>query len=493
MLPTVLRTDAYQLSMAEAGFPLREETFYFSFRRGGWHYLPFDPAEEVAKLLPSVTLDDRDWLAAHGYPLSTASYSALTSSVKVNGLPKGSWFYEREPIFSVTGPSALASWLGTTIIQMHFPIQAATRWLMDGHTQNDATCGQEADLLTAVYDAAHAGRAFMVPRIAERAAEYYDAVRERGKALLSVVQDPARLFEVGMRAASCQAQHQIAMIALSGIGINRTSNVESARVLGIDPVGTMGHEHIQRFGSSLRAFEAMRDRVPGFISYLPDTYSTLGEGIPAALKALAADPRRASGIRFDAETYAEEHYVSAICRLRARGLAPRLLLESGWNDIKTLRFEELRTALRWPADLQGYGIGGYFVKPPWNTFLRDDVAAVYKLSWSGRPVRKLGDEPNGAKASLPGKPVLWRGLVGAAGYDGPVGWVCQEGEGWVPPMAVRLTGCESTPAAVRFNAAEVKGFQGVKPVGYSPETLKMMETCAAETRRAFEEARDVAG
>lgn len=487
-MPSLLLTDAYKFSMAEAGFPLRTETFYYSHRKGGWQYLPFDPVKEIAGMLPELIPAHIQWLDDRGYPLSSATRQALAGQVTVQGLPKGSWFYDQEPVFSVTGPSALVSWLEPTLLQLHFRIQAATRFLLDGYVQRDATCNAEAELLGEVYsEFENVSSADF--RVVPRLQDYADTVRERGKTLLSIVQDPARLFEVGMRASSCQEQHRNAMAALSDIGINRTSNVESAYTLDIDPVGTMGHEHIQRFGSSLRAFEAMRDRVPGFISYLPDTFSTLDEGIPAALKVLAADPARASGIRFDAETYAEEHYVSTVCRLRARGLAPRLLLESGWNEAKTLRFEELRTALRWPADLQGYGIGGYFVKPPWKTFLRDDVAAVYKLSFSGRPVRKLGDEPGGAKASLPGKPVLWRGLVGEAGYSGPVGWVCQEGEDWTPPSAMRLTGLGSVPARVRFSLSEVKGFRGQKPLGYSPETLRMMESCAAETRRAFEEVR----
>ena len=52
MATPTLATDAYKFSMAQAGFPLRRETFYFSFRRGGPQYVPFDFAEMIGALAP---------------------------------------------------------------------------------------------------------------------------------------------------------------------------------------------------------------------------------------------------------------------------------------------------------------------------------------------------------------------------------------------------------------------------------------------------------
>jgi hypothetical protein len=42
-----LAADAYEFSMAQAGFPLRREAFYFSFRRGGPQYVAIDLAATV--------------------------------------------------------------------------------------------------------------------------------------------------------------------------------------------------------------------------------------------------------------------------------------------------------------------------------------------------------------------------------------------------------------------------------------------------------------
>lgn len=488
-MTSILLTDAYKFSMAEAGYPLREETFYYSHRKGGWAFLPFDPAQEITKLLPTVTDHALEWLSTHGYPLSSGTLAAFRGPIRVSSIPKGSWFYEREPVFSVTGPSALVSWLEPQILQLHYRIQAATAWKLSGYVQRVVTCPDEADLLHAIYSE-YGSLSAENTRIENHSGDYMAHVTERGKTILQLLGgDGRRVFEVGMRAASCQEQHQMAVAALVQMGITRTSNVASAFTVCVDPVGTMGHEHVQRFGSSLRAFRAMRERLPGFLSYLPDTYSTLDEGVPAALRVLDEDLGNLNAIRFDSDAWAKEHYISTICRLRARGREARLLLESGWNDSKTAEFEKLRVLLDWPADLQGYGIGGWFVDPPWKTFRRNDVAAVYKLSFSGRPVRKRGDEPGGGKASIPGKPVLWRGHLGESGYDGPVGWVCQEGEAWAPPRATRLTGGE-VPRWLRFSPEEIKGFN-VQPIAYSPETQRAMAQCNVEMQQALLEAREV--
>ena len=78
---------------------------------------------------------------------------------------------------------------------------------------------------------------------------YGDDVLARAKNLVRVVGgDADRLFEVGMRAVTCYEQHEIALRAVKEAGITRTSNVAIARMLDMIPVGTMGHEHVQRHG-----------------------------------------------------------------------------------------------------------------------------------------------------------------------------------------------------------------------------------------------------
>ena len=243
------------------------------------------------------------------------------------------------------------------------------------------------------------------------------------------VGNPDRIFEVGMRAVSCMDQHMIALKAIKEAGILRTSNVYIAQMLKMIPVGTMGHEHIQRFGNDYQSFITMRDRFPGFISYLPDTFDSIRSGIPAALRAIQERQDRKAGIRFDSEDKIKNHYLYTITECLRLGLNPQLILESGWNLEKTILFEKFREMMEWPADQQSYGFGGYLVEPPWQTFMRDDVAAVWKLTESGGvATMKFGDEAGSSKQSAPGRPVIFRPHPMLATNSVPVGIIGQEGE-----------------------------------------------------------------
>lgn len=494
-----LATDGYKFSMAEAGFPLRPETFYYAHRKGGWQYVPLDIEAFIKASLPTPTADDFAYLDQHSYSLSAGTRTAAMKAgeVSVTALPKGSWFYEREPVFSITGPSVLASVMEPMALQINRRIQVATCALLRpeklAEMVENATCEEEKQITVETLDAV----GVPVPKITVREQEYYDAVYARAKRLVEIVGDPNRIIEVGLRACSCMEQHLIALRAIKAAGIMRTSNVYGAKLLGMIPIGTMGHEHIQRFGSSYPAFCAMRDRVPGFISYLPDTFTTLGEGVPSAFRAMADVPGRDSAIRFDAEHSIESQYLATVAMAREQGRNPYYILESGWDEKKTVRFEMLRELMGVPADRQGYGYGNFLVKPPWAHFGRDDVAAVYKLCKSIVGRQKMGDEPGGAKESFPGDVVLWRPHLGMAGYSGPCGWVAQRGENWKPPVpATLLSGCREVPTSVKFNAKDVAEFlrnKNLGPVALSPETQRQRDACYRDRERAIAEAASYGG
>jgi len=124
---SILTTDGYKFSMAQAGFPLRRETFYLSFRKGGWQYVPFDLETAVKDMLPGAAPDDeKAYLDGYGYGLSGAMTRAAALEVEVKAAPAGTWVYEREPILTVTGPSFLVSWLEPLVLRLFFPIQLAT-------------------------------------------------------------------------------------------------------------------------------------------------------------------------------------------------------------------------------------------------------------------------------------------------------------------------------------------------------------------------------
>ncbi len=138
---SLLATDGYKFSMAEAGWPLRRETFYYSHRKGGQQVVPLDLECYVRALLPGA---DRERLRVPGRARATrwarASRrpSSAGTSWSIRALPKGARFYPREPVFSVTGPSALVSWLEPLLLQLNFRIQVATQALADRRGPGEA-------------------------------------------------------------------------------------------------------------------------------------------------------------------------------------------------------------------------------------------------------------------------------------------------------------------------------------------------------------------
>src|SRR5262249_29003641 len=128
---------------------------------------------------------------------------------------------------------------------------------------------------------------------------YRARVRTRVKDLVQAVGDGARLFEVGLRSATCVDQHLLALEACRAEGLTRTSHLFGAHRLAMTPVGTMGHEHVQRYGTDDAAFRAMAERRPQRSSFLLDTFDTMRSGIPAALALIAERPGEGDSIRYD--------------------------------------------------------------------------------------------------------------------------------------------------------------------------------------------------
>jgi nicotinate phosphoribosyltransferase len=427
--PSVLATDAYKFSMAQAGFPLRRETFYLSFRFGGFHCVPFDLAERTRALVAGLrsTMEDEAFAREHGYGLTDAMKAALAQAdaLEIEAVPAGAWVYEREPILTVTGPSFLVSWLEPMLLWLNHPIQLATALKQPGPRPEGilhATCQEHAAIIDAVAEAV--GLAGRVKAVREDEA-YREGVRARARALVRAVGgDASRIFEVGMRSAVCMEQHRIALQVCQQEGITLTSNVGLARELGMTPVGTMGHEHVQRWGADLPAFRAMRDMRITAPSYLLDTFDTMGSGIKAAVQVMRERPHPCA-IRYDSgNKYIQ--YLHASELLRESRLQPAHVLEDSLDEVATEHFERLREFTGWPAERQVYGFGGFLVARPMSCPLtRDRVSAVYKLSeTAGEPRMKFGNEASAGKRSVPGRPVVWRRLRG----DGPIGIIGQAGE-----------------------------------------------------------------
>jgi nicotinate phosphoribosyltransferase len=445
MSTSVLMTDGYKVSMAEAGWPLRRETFYYAHRKGGPAVVPFDVERELKQLFPAPTAADVDYLGRNQYEAGAAFRAAFlrAGEVKVQALPQGAAFLDREPVFSVSGPSALVSWLEPLVLMWNWRIQLATAALLRPAELpallENLTCARQAELAKETLDAV----GVKAPPMRVDSAGYAERVAARGRELVEIVGDPARIFEVGLRAATCMEQHLLALSALKSVGITRTSNIWGARELGLTPVGTMGHEHVQRYGSDDAAFRAMTERRPQRSSFLLDTFDTMGSGIPAAFALIQERPGEKDSIRYDSGDK-EAQYLFAAARAKELGIRPVQILEDGFDAAMTRRFEVLRAQVGWKPEEQVYGYGGYLVAQPMSSPLtRDKVAAVYKLTQTGhRPTMKFANEAGSGKQSVPGRPVLFRRRAGA----GAAGIIGQEGER-PPDGYFLLTGAALEPAA----------------------------------------------
>lgn len=448
----MLRTDAYKFSMAQAGFPLREETFYFSFRTGGYQFVSIDLAAGVRELIEDLVAPSdaaTKFLVEHDYDMTHAMRDALVGSVRIRAVPKGTWVFEREPILTITGPSFLVSFLEPMLIWFNYPIQLATAakkrtrdegskddaiGSTDAAIYGDATCDEHRDLMVETL-AKILGRE---PKIEVDRDGYFERVRATVEQLVDAAGgDPSRIFEVGMRSAVCMEQHRIALAACKAAGVEATSNVALAFELGMKPVGTMGHEHVQRWGDDLSAFRAMRDTRHGVPSYLLDTFDTIESGLPVALRVMR-ERAHPCAVRYDSGNKVTQ-YLIACEMFREAGFAPIHIIEDGLDLALTQKFEELRRFTNLPPDQQIYGYGGSIVAQPMQIpHIRDRVSAVYKLSETSRePRMKFGNEQGLGKTSLPGRPVIWRRLRG----DGPLGIIGQEGEP-VPADCICLNGRE---------------------------------------------------
>ncbi len=443
---SLLQTDGYKFSMAEAGWPLRRETFYYTHRRGGAQRLPFDVRTEVERVLPTATSADYAFLANHDYELGAGTKAALAdvAALEIRALPKGSWFFPREPVFSLSGPSALVSWLEPLLLQLHYRIQIATLAATDPTALALAvatvTCEAQRDLVAQTLEAIGS----RTPPMRVEPEAYRARVRAQALELVEVVGDAGRLFEVGLRSATCVPQHLLALTGCQQAGIQRTSHVYGAQQLGMIPVGTMGHEHVQRYGADAPAFRAMRERRPQRSSYLLDTYDTFASGIPAAYALMAETPDRVDSIRYDSGDKVAQ-YRHAIELAKLRGLRPVQIIEDSCDAAMTRTFEALRLEVGWRPEEQFYGYGGHLVASTAGSALtRDRVAAVYKLSQTGpTATMKFGNEAGTGKQSLPGRPILFRRDTGG----GPLGLIGQEGE--APPAGYRLlTGADVDPDSI---------------------------------------------
>ncbi len=201
------------------------------------------------------------------------------------------------------------------------------------------------------------------------------------------------VVDFGMRRAHGIEAGLFAARAAYIAGLDGTSNVEAGMRFAIPIFGTMAHSFVQAHADEAAAFRDFAATWPENVVLLVDTYDTLA-GVDAAI-ALAKEGVKLKGIRLDSGdllTLAKE----ARRMLDAAGLQETMIFASG--DLDEYRIAELVAA---GAPIGGFGVGTKMVVSADAPYLN----CAYKLmEVDGRPVRKK----SAGKATLPGAKQLWR-------------------------------------------------------------------------------------
>lgn len=202
------------------------------------------------------------------------------------------------------------------------------------------------------------------------------------------------LSDFGLRRAPAQGGLLASRAAIIG-GFDSTSNLEAARLFGLEPAGTMAHSFIESYGDEFQAFIKFVEANPERAVLLVDTYDTLHSGLPRAIQAgqeLARKSYRLKGIRLDSGDLA---YLSKKARatLDAANLKEVKIVASNLLDEQVIR-----SLIEQEAPIDIFGVGTKLV----TGFPDAALDGVYKLAvFDGQPRMKISD--NITKTTLPGK------------------------------------------------------------------------------------------
>ncbi len=184
-----------------------------------------------------------------------------------------------------------------------------------------------------------------------------------------------------------------------------TANTIVDRDFDIPAMGTMAHSWVQMFPSEIDAFRAYAKVYPNDCVLLVDTYNTLKEGIPNAIKIfneeLVPNGYRPKGIRIDSGDLA---YLSKECR--------KMLDEAGFQDCKIIASSSLdeyviRDLLVQGASIDLFGVGERLI----TAKSQPVFGGVYKLTSvekDGKIISKIKVSENVGKITTPGFKQVYR-------------------------------------------------------------------------------------
>lgn len=184
-----------------------------------------------------------------------------------------------------------------------------------------------------------------------------------------------------------------------------TSNTLADRDFDIPALGTMAHSWVQMFDSELEAFNAYARVYPDSCTLLIDTYDTLKEGVPNAIKCfndvVVPAGYRPKGVRIDSGDIA---YLSKETR--------RMLDEAGFEDCSIVASSGLdeyiiRDLLNQGAKVDTFGVGERLITARSEPIF----GGVYKLTATeenGEIIPKIKISGNVGKITTPGFKQIYR-------------------------------------------------------------------------------------
>ena len=188
-------------------------------------------------------------------------------------------------------------------------------------------------------------------------------------------------------------------------GVVGTSNTLTDRRFGVPALGTMAHSWVMMFETELDAFKAYARTYPHDCTLLVDTYNTLKEGIPNAIKTFDEVLKplgvRPKGVRIDSGDLA---YLSKESRkmLDKAGYEDCAIVASGGLDEYTISDLTLQG-----AKLDSYGVGERLITAKSNPVF----GGVYKLTAveeKGKIIPKIKISDNVEKITTPGFKTVYR-------------------------------------------------------------------------------------
>ena len=360
MYTRALLIDLYELTMAagylEQGKSGDSATFELYFRHNPFHggYAIAAGLESAVRAVmePRYTPDDVRYLeslkSSTGGPVFSKDFLSFLSEFRFSGniraIPEGTVVFASEPLVQVSG-NLIECQIVETILLCHINYQTL---------------------------------------LATKAARLWEASNH------------GAIVEFGLRRAPGPDGALSACRAAYIGGVDSTSNILGAALLGMRPKGTQAHSWVQSFPSEVEAFRAYARSFPDDCVLLVDTYDVIKSGMPNAIcvaKELEQQGHRLAGIRIDSGDL-------AFTSRKAR----EMLDQAGFSYVKIFVSNELdefiiAEILAQGGRVDGWGVGTNLVTGagPGGCAL----GGIYKMvEHNGRPKIKLSSNPE--KMTNPG-------------------------------------------------------------------------------------------